>query len=88
VTVSGETAARFVGRVGRRAMVEAREAGDTLGLGCSRPSPELAATASNGAGGGSGRGRRAQEELALWRILYSGSTPLAARSGEGRTGHG
>jgi hypothetical protein len=50
--------------------------------------PELAAAASNGAGGGSGRGRRAHEELALWRLLYSGSVPLAARSGEGRAGHG
>jgi hypothetical protein len=43
-TVAGETAAPFVGGVGQRAMVEAREVGDTLGLGCSRPSPELAAT--------------------------------------------
>jgi hypothetical protein len=28
-------------------MVDAREVGDTLGLGCSRPSPELAATAGS-----------------------------------------
>jgi hypothetical protein len=36
-TVPGETAARFAGGVGRRAMVESREVGDTLVLGCSRP---------------------------------------------------
>jgi hypothetical protein len=36
---------------------------------------ELAATAFNGAAGGSGRGRQAREELASWRLLYSGSVP-------------
>jgi hypothetical protein len=75
------------GRLGKqlqlRGKVDAR-----LVWGCSRPGAELTAAASNGAGGCSGRGRRAQEELAWWRILYSGSTPLAAQSGEGRTGHG
>jgi hypothetical protein len=46
----------------------------SVGLSAGR-NPEFAAAAFNGADGGSGCGRRAREELALWRLLYSGSVP-------------
>jgi hypothetical protein len=48
---AGEVAALWGRRVRRRARVGAREGGGELDLVCSRPDPELAAAAFNGAGG-------------------------------------
>jgi hypothetical protein len=50
---AGEVAALWGKWVRRRALVDAREGGEGLGLVYSRPGLELAAVASNGAGGGS-----------------------------------
>jgi hypothetical protein len=65
---------RGLGMVGELEYGQGKVEEGSVGLAAGR-NPELAAAASNGADGGSGRGRWAREDLALWRLLYSGSVP-------------